>query len=185
MSPSPNTTRLAILEAQAQENESNIDQLTHTNWLLRNHATLQQTTLTKLKQDFETEFPHFHIHIPDTPTPAPVANTLVPHEDEDDHPHHQQHTPRARPDPRPTPFYIAVRGAPALGIEFVIPGFRGETLGVGVDIVDLAFVLQQGLRRRGWGEVMTQKGVEDFLAWPVVEVKWRGREGELGRLCMG
>jgi hypothetical protein len=64
----------------------------------------------------------------------------------------------------------------------VIPGFNRETLGQAVNNVDLAFILQQTLRRRGWGEATTTKGVEDFLEYPMVKVIWRGAEGEFGRL---
>jgi hypothetical protein len=71
------------------------------------------------------------------------------------------------PGPPPTPFYLAAGEASHLQLEFVIPGFNGETLGQAVNNLDLAFVLQQTLRRRGWGEVMTTKGVEDFL-----ECRW-------------
>jgi hypothetical protein len=67
-------------------------------------------------------------------------------------------------------------------LDFVIPGFQGETLEVAINNVDMAFVLQQTLRRRGWSEEMTKKGVEDFLAQPMVKVVWRGREGEFGNL---
>jgi hypothetical protein len=64
----------------------------------------------------------------------------------------------------------------------VIPGFNGETLGQEVSDVDMAFILQQTLRRREWGEVTARKGIEDFLECPMVRITWRGGEGEFGRL---
>ncbi|KAI4661568.1 uncharacterized protein J4E78_004357 [Alternaria triticimaculans] len=89
-----------------------------------------------------------------------------------------------RPPPGPlwTPFYMTARNAPRLYLEFVIPGSKGETLGIAVNNVDLAFILQQTLRRRGWGEATTKRGVEDFLEQPMMKVTWTGREGEFGNL---
>ena len=64
----------------------------------------------------------------------------------------------------------------------MVPGFKGETLEYRVEIVDLAFVLERSLERRGYGDDMVQKGVLDFLEVPLVKVEWIGREGEIGSL---
>lgn len=64
----------------------------------------------------------------------------------------------------------------------MIPGFKGETLEVAVNNIDLVFILQQTLRRRGWSEEMAKKGVEDFLAQPMMKVTWVGKNGEFGNL---
>jgi hypothetical protein len=178
-------SRLAALEALARENEKKIEELGHTNWLLNNHNVQTQNEISKFEKDFSKEYPDFDIkhasstvlrpHPPPPLRQSPVARHVLlarPQSDKRPQP----------PGPFPTPFYLAAREAPQLDLDFVIPGFQGETLEVAINNVDMAFVLQQTLRRRGWSEEMTKKGVEDFLAQPMVKVVWRGREGEFGNL---
>jgi len=59
---------------------------------------------------------------------------------------------------------------------------NGETLELEAALLDLAFVLERTLKRRGWGGQMTKQGVLDFLEVPLVKVEWRGEEGEIGML---
>ncbi|CAN9335824.1 unnamed protein product [Alternaria sp. RS040] len=178
-------SRLAALEALARKNEEKIEELGHTNWLLNNHNVQTQNEISKFEKDFSKEYPNFDVkHAnptvlrPDPPSPpreSPVARHVLLARPRSD-------TRPQPPGPFPTPFYLAAREAPQLDLDFVIPGFQGETLEVAINNVDMAFVLQQTLRRRGWGEEMTKKGVEDFLAQPMVKVVWKGREGEFGSL---
>jgi len=86
------------------------------------------------------------------------------------------------PNTPPTPFYVAARTAPSLRLSFVVPGFKGEMLEYRAETVDLAFVLERTLERRGFGDDMVQKGVLDFLEVPLIKVEWTGREGEIGNL---
>lgn len=67
-------------------------------------------------------------------------------------------------------------------LSFVVPGMNGETLELEAALLDLAFVLERTLKRRGWGGQMTKQGVLDFLEVPLVKVEWRGEEGEIGML---
>ncbi|KAG9188677.1 hypothetical protein G6011_07382 [Alternaria panax] len=179
------SSRLAALEALACQNEEKIEELNHTNWLLNNHSVKTQDEISRFEKDFHKEYPNFdmrHAKSKDSqPDPSPPLRELLV----------ARHVLLARPqsDKRPqppgpflTPFYLAAREAPRLDLDFVIPGFQGETLQVAVNNVDLAFILQQTLRRRGWSEEMTTKGVEDFLAQPMMEVAWQGRKSELGNL---
>jgi hypothetical protein len=77
---------------------------------------------------------------------------------------------------------VTARTAPTLKISFVVPGCKGETLDFEAEILDLAFVIERTLKRKGFGERMVQKGVLDFLEVPLVKVEWTGREGEIGKL---
>jgi hypothetical protein len=161
--------RLAALEALARENNDKIDELEHTNWLLTNYNTMQASEMSQLEEDLGLST---SMHNTDTPPSSPPQPQTQ----------HQFKSPEAQrrqpswlhpPGPPPTPFYLAAREAHSLQLEFVIPGFNGETLGQEVNSLDLAFILQQTLRRRGWGEVMITKGVEDFLECPMVKVAWK------------
>ena len=86
------------------------------------------------------------------------------------------------PGPAPTPFYIALRQARHVNLCFIIPGFQGEALDVQMRTIDLAFVLEQTLKRRGWGDVTISRAVNDFLEKSMVEVQWRGKDGVRGLL---
>jgi hypothetical protein len=176
--------RLAALEALARKNEEKIEELSHTNWLLNNYHIKTQEELSKLEGDFSDEYPNFDTrHI--NPTDSRLGSSPPPHDSPVTR-HASEARPqliqRPRPGPYPTPFYLAARDAPRLYLEFVIPGFKGETLQIAVNNIDLAFILQQTLRRRGWGEAMTKRGVEDFLEQPMMKVTWTGREGDFGNL---
>jgi hypothetical protein len=178
-------SRLAALQALARKNEKKLEELRHTNWLLNNHNIKTQDELSKFEENFSREHPSFntrHINPTDSrpdqapPIPDSPVATHVPHTRS-----RLDQRPQP-PGPFPTPFYLAAREAPRLNLDFVIPGFKGETLEVAVNNIDLAFILQQTLRRRGWGEAMVKKGVEDFLEQPMMKVTWTGREGEFGYL---
>jgi uncharacterized coiled-coil protein SlyX len=171
--------RIAALEAQVQENDKEIEVLSHTNWLLNNYSTQQEAEVSKFEEDFQRLYPE----LVDNPNPA-ALESLHETPQARDIPLHRRLTDQLYPLPSPpaTLFYIAAREASPLNICFVIPGFRGETLEVQANNVDLAFILQQTLKKRGWGDVMTTKGVEDFLQVPMMKVAWAGEEGKFGKL---
>ncbi|KAF1946324.1 hypothetical protein EJ02DRAFT_508849 [Clathrospora elynae] len=171
------SSRLAALEALAKENNEKLKELQHINWLLRNYNAQQATQLSQYEQDLSLE-PTEDDELAPFP-PSPIARHIPP-----SHPLSSLLTDQLFPSPapRPTPFYLAARDARHVQLAFVIPGFQGETLEVGMNTVDLAFILERTLDRRGFGDVMTRRGVEDFLACPMVEAWWRGREGRVGRL---
>ncbi|RYO71749.1 hypothetical protein AA0113_g1785 [Alternaria arborescens] len=52
-------SRLAALEALARENETKIEELGHTNWLLNNHNVQTQNEISKFEKDFSKEYPNF------------------------------------------------------------------------------------------------------------------------------
>lgn len=89
---------------------------------------------------------------------------------------------RAPPNTPPIPFYVTARTAPTLQLSFVVAGFKGETLECKAEMMDLAFILQRTLQRRGLGEQMTRKGVCDFLEVPLIKVEWTGKLGDIGKL---
>jgi hypothetical protein len=178
-------SRLAALEALARQNEEKIEELRHTNWLLNNHNVKTQEEIAKFEEDFSREHPNFDLEQtsstnsrPDPPTPRhepPVARHVSPARP-------QLNQRRQRPEPLKTPFYLAARDSSQLYLDFVIPGYRGETLEIAASNMDLAFILQQTLRRKGWSEERTREAVENFLAQPMMKVTWRGADGEFGNL---
>ena len=128
-------SRLAALEALARENEKKIEELGHTNWLLNNHNVQTQNEISKFEKDFSKEYPNFDVkhasstvlrpHPPPPLRESPVARHVLlarPQSDKRPQP----------PGPFPTPFYLAAREAPQLNLDFVIPGFQGETLEVAI-----------------------------------------------------
>lgn len=176
--------RLAALEALARENQGKIEELSHTNWLLNNQNIKTQEELAKLEEAVSNVYPDFDtrrsnaLNFQSDPSPSlhdPCVTRNVSHA-------RQLLDQRPPPGPLPTPFYMTARDAPRLYLEFVIPRSKGETLRLAVNNIDLAFMLQQTLRRRGWGEATTKRGVEDFLEQPMMKVTWTGREGEFGNL---
>lgn len=150
------SNRLAKLEAQAFANTAKIQELSSTNAQLTTHNRQQNELITR----FETVSA-----ISPSISPSLWARPGIPQ----------------LPKP-PTPFHIAARTAPNLKLSFVVPGMNGETLELEAALLDLAFVLERTLKRRGWGEQMTKQGVLDFLEVPLVKVEWRGEEGEIGML---
>ena len=176
--------RLAALEALARENQEKVEELNHKNWLLSNQNIKMQEELAKLEEDFGNVYPDFPSrrinHSSFQANPSPPLNDPSVTRDVS----HARPLLNQRPPPGPfwIPFCMTARDAPRLYLEFVIPGSKGETLGIAVNNVDLAFILQQTLRRRGWGEATTKRGVEDFLEQPMMKVTWTGREGEFGNL---
>lgn len=164
---------LAALEAQALANTQKIAHLSRQKHLLTTENTRQEELLAKYRKDFDDDPEQDSSRAPS----SPYASRSL-HE-------HGHLTGRSvqPPGPLPTPFYIAVREARHVQLGFVIPGCKGETLDVDVNNVDLAFILQQTLQRRGWGELMVRQGVEDFLEKSMMRVMWRGREGEIGLLA--
>ena len=179
-------TRLATLEALARANEQKLEELGHTNWLLSNSNTKTGKEPLQFESDLRNNTSHFSYDNVDLearktlPSHAPLLKAHVP-----------QHRPRLHhrpqhgrwPEHPETPYDVAARGAPRLQLSFIIPGCLGETLPVEVDSLDLAFVLQQALRRKGWREEMTHRGIEDFLEQPIIGVMWTGREGKIGKLA--
>lgn len=162
--------RLADLETQAFANTAKIQELSTRNRVLALENTQQQELISRYESDLESNDSNNTIH--DRPTisnftPPPTSLT-------------RRHLPP--PNIPPTPFYIATLSAPSLDLSFVIPGFKGETLEYRAEAVDLAFILERTLERRGWGEEMVQKSVLDFLEVALMKVTWLGREGKIGML---
>ncbi|KAI4701580.1 hypothetical protein J4E81_003320 [Alternaria sp. BMP 2799] len=176
--------RLAALEALARESQEKVEELNHKNWLLSNQNIKTQEELAKLEEDVRNVYPDFdtrrtnHSNFQANPSP-PLHDPSVARDVSHARP---QLLERPPPGPLWTPFYMTARDAPRLYLEFVIPGSKGETLEIAVNNVDLAFILQQTLRRRGWGEATTKRGVEDFLEQPMMKVTWTGGEGAFGNL---
>jgi hypothetical protein len=178
-------SRLAALEALAHKSEERIEELGHTNWLLNNHNVKTKEEISKFEEDFSKEYPNFDTKQINPTDSQPDSSLPLPESPVAMHvfltrPYSNQRT--RPPGPFLTPFYLAAREALQLYLDFVIPGSKGETLEVAVNNIDLAFILQQTLRRRGWSEEMTKKGVEDFLAQPMMKVTWMGKDGEFGNL---
>lgn len=167
------TNHITQLEARVWENNQKFEILSTHNHKLTTENSKQEHLIAKYEEDFNLPEPHLH-----TPPSLPASLEM----DIRSVLEHLPGRPFPQPGPIPTPFYITSREACQFHLAFVIPGFHGETLEVAVNNVDLAFVLQQTLKRRGWGNVMTTRGVEDFLERPLVKVKWVGGEGEVGVL---
>lgn len=51
-----------------------------------------------------------------------------------------------------------------------------------VETVDMAFLLKQTLKKKGWKDETAQKSVLDFLEVPMIKVKSAGHEAEIGIL---
>lgn len=97
-----------------------------------------------------------------------------------DFPIMQNHGPISPPPgPRPTPFYIAARTSPTIELSFIIQGMGGETMPFPVDTMDLAFILQRTLKRKGWKDQTIHGSVLGFLETPLLQVQKRGKEGEI------
>ncbi|EDU50555.1 hypothetical protein A1F94_007699 [Pyrenophora tritici-repentis] len=168
------TSRIAALEAQARKNQTRIDELTHTNWLLNNY----NDNVIKELLNFEAVFDIQHTS-PGDILPEPPPNLARPPVHTNSLPTQVFHYPEP---PQPTPFYIAARASPHISLSLVIPVFKGEALELAVNSVDLVFILRQALRRKGWGDTNIQQGVSDFLSHPMIKVTWQGKEGEYGNL---
>jgi len=150
----PHSSRLAHLEAQAFANTAKIQELSAANRKLTVENEQQEELIARYQSDFSNA----------VPAPSLTNHRSPP------------------PNVPPTPFYVAARTAPSLRLWFVVPGFKGEMLEYRAETVDLAFVLERTLERKGFGDDMVQKGVLDFLEVPLVKVEWTGREGEIGNL---
>ncbi|KAF1840434.1 uncharacterized protein K460DRAFT_411017 [Cucurbitaria berberidis CBS 394.84] len=166
--------RLAKLEAQAWANTQKIEELSTQKHKLTIENSRQEELIAKYQQDFKPFKPKSH-HALVTLQESPESKTSLQYEP-------MTHILFPPPGPLPTPFYIASREACQLEIAFVVPGLKGETLEVAVNKVDLAFVLQQTLKRREWNDARTRNGVEDFLERPMMKITWRGKAGEFGVL---
>ncbi|KAF2036013.1 hypothetical protein EK21DRAFT_106846 [Setomelanomma holmii] len=82
--------------------------------------------------------------------------------------------PSPQPSQPPTPFYVAARMAPPLRLSFIIPGIKGETLHVPIKMIDLAFILERRLEKKGWRKANVQQSVLDFLEVPLIRADWQG-----------
>lgn len=81
-----------------------------------------------------------------------------------------------------TPFYITARTAPSLQLSFVIEGMKGEVLNLPVDSIDLAFLLEQTLKRKGWKPATIENSVNGFLDMPLMQYQQRGKAAQTGIL---
>jgi hypothetical protein len=154
-----NLIRLTDLEAEAFANAARIQALSSTNAELAAKNRQQRS----LSARYESHFANSN------PAREAAPSSLI-----------QRHLPP--PGTSPTPFYITARTAPTLKLSFVVPGCNGETLDFEAEILDLAFVLERTLKKRGFRERMVQKGVLDFLQVSLVKAEWTGKEGEIGKL---
>lgn len=59
---------------------------------------------------------------------------------------------------------------------------HGEPLEVPIRMIDMAFVLEQTLKRKGWRNETVDRSVRDWMEVPLVGVGRRGREVEVGVL---
>jgi hypothetical protein len=59
---------------------------------------------------------------------------------------------------------------------------HGEPLEVPMRMLDMAFVLEQTLKRKGWRDETVDRSVRDWMEVPMVGVEVRGRKGEVGIL---
>ncbi|KAF2831201.1 hypothetical protein CC86DRAFT_136345 [Ophiobolus disseminans] len=156
--------RLADLEAQAFANTALIQELSASNSQLTAESLQQQDLIARYESDFASDN-----GFPSADDSAALQPTSTNH---------------CFPSPGilPTPFYIAARTAPSLRMSFVVPGFKSETLEYQVAVVDLAFLVERTLAKRGFRHETVQKGVLDFMEVPLIKVNWKGREGEIGNL---
>lgn len=67
-------------------------------------------------------------------------------------------------------------------LSFVFPGYSGEAFEVPMQDVDLAFVLQERLKRMGWRDEGVEKSVGNFMERSMCKAVWRGKDGEYGIL---
>jgi hypothetical protein len=137
--------RLAALEAAAWANTSRIEHLSKTNKDLAYHNAQQRGLIAQYKQDFDVDI---EADIPLTHTATSSTESTI--------------TPRpmfSHPGPRLTPFYLAARSSPLLSLSFVVQGMQGETLESDADTMDVAFMLEQTLKRRGWRDEKVKRSV--------------------------
>ncbi|CAE7001748.1 hypothetical protein PTTW11_01288 [Pyrenophora teres f. teres] len=165
-------SHVAALEAQAHMNQARIDELTHTNWLLNNYSKNMEMELSNFEAMFGIQHASPGDMLPE-PSPSPSRSPVDTYSLPTQVFHHLEPL-------QPTPFYIAACASSRLSLNFVIPGFKGEAFELAVNSVDLAFVLCQALRRKGWRDSNIQQGVSDFLSHPTIKVTWQGKEGEYG-----
>jgi hypothetical protein len=59
---------------------------------------------------------------------------------------------------------------------------QGETIEFSVDTLDMAFLLKQTLKKRGWKDETAQKSVLDFLEVPMIKASIPGHEPRTGIL---
>jgi hypothetical protein len=167
--------RLSDLEALVRKNKDKVEELEHTNWLLQNYNTMQQEEMSKFEDDLGISIQELDQDVADldkqtTPpfrTESSQARLMPPPSAQSSRCQPSWLRP---PNPPPTPFYLAAQETTNLQLDFVIPGYHGKTLGQSVNNVDQVFMLQQTLRRRGWGKVMTRR---------VLRIFWNVRWGRL------
>ena len=158
---------LADLEARAFANTSKIQQLSTINSNLRHENERQETLIARFSAELDNE------DIEDAPVMTQHSHTSGPHNRAMDP------TP---PGPLHTPFYILARTAPHLTLNFVVQGMQGETLQFPIRNVDLAFLLERTLKRKGWRDETVQRSVLGWLQVPMMGVAWRGKDEEVGIL---
>jgi hypothetical protein len=93
-----------------------------------------------------------------------------------------QSTPLPRPGPRSTPFYLLARTAPSLQLTFVVQGMQGEAMDFPAEALDMAFMLKQTLKKKGWKDETAQKSVLNFLEVPMIKVSIPGHGPQIGIL---
>ncbi|KAF2252963.1 hypothetical protein BU26DRAFT_560309 [Trematosphaeria pertusa] len=74
------------------------------------------------------------------------------------------------PPERSTDWNSAAARAAALCLALVIPGASGELLEFPIEMHDLAFVLQETLKRKGWRKDCISIAIEGFLERPMIRI---------------
>ncbi|KAH3968799.1 hypothetical protein HBI56_124920 [Parastagonospora nodorum] len=151
--------QLSELERRALINTAKIQALSKHNSQLTQQANVQAEPIARLDHEFDIKEER---NMPSTRSRP--QSTPLPQE------------------PRATPFYVLARTAPSLELNFLIQGLQGEPMEFAVNRVDMAFLLEQTLKRRGWKDATVQMGVLDFAEVSMMKVRFENGDGEVGIL---
>jgi hypothetical protein len=158
VSKTPFRTRAPRSHQQSQD-PSLFQAFSKHNSQLTQQANVQAELIARLDHEFDIEEER---NMPSTP-PRPQS-TPLPQE------------------PRATPFHVLARTAPSLELNFLIQGLQGEPMEFAVNRVEMAFLLEQTLKRRGWKDATVQMSVLDFAKVSMIKVRFGNGHGEVGIL---
>lgn len=150
---------LAELERRAFANTVKLQALPKHNSQLTQQANVQADLVTRFDHEFEAGENRIM-----SSTPTPPQSTPLPQ------------------GPGATPFYFLARTAPSLELSFLIQGLQGEPMEFAVHSMDMAFLLEQTLKRHNWKDATVQRSVLDFLEVSMIKARFGNGEGEIGIL---
>lgn len=175
--PMSHNQYLADLESRALANISKVQQLSATNNRLK-QGNAEQEHLIALYLGALDNYKDQDIDSSPNPNPELNSSSKMMRGS----PASLYEWSRTPPSPKSTPFYLLARTAPPLELYFVVQGMHGEPLEVPIRMIDMAFVLEQTLKRKGWRNETVDRSVRDWMEVPLVGVGRRGREVEVGVL---